>query len=275
MNLYEFPPIAAVIDGAYAVLAWLASALEPLAGAAGAALAVVVLTLAVRAALIPAALAQARGERDRLRLAPKLAELQRKHAKHPERLQRAMMDLYASERVSPLAGCLPALVQAPVISVVYALFILPTVNGHPNDLLTHTVFGVPLGSSFAHAVGTGTLTPALIAVTAALVLVAVVVGELTRRMMRAQQAGAASGAASAGSAGSAAAQSARSDASPALPIAALHRVAAVLPFLTAVIVLFVPVAAGLYLAVSITWTLAQRAILRRTVIDPPAAPAIA
>ncbi|QEO14270.1 YidC/Oxa1 family membrane protein insertase [Agromyces intestinalis] len=256
MNLYAFPPIAAVIDGAYAVLAWLASTLEPLAGAGSAALAVVVLTLAVRAALIPTAISQARAERARMRLAPKLAELQRRHAKNPEKLQRAMMDLYAREKVSPLAGCLPTLVQAPVISVVYALFILPTINGHANAMLAHTMFGVPLGSSFAGAVAGGTLTPALVAVTVALVAIALVVGELTRRMARAGAAVTPAPTAAAGSA-------------PGL--AALTRVAAVLPFLTAVIVPFVPLAAGLYLAVTITWTLGQRIVLRRTVIDPPAA----
>ena len=144
MNLYDFPPIAAVIDAAYGLLHWIATILDPVAGTASAALAVVLLTLAVRAALIPTAVAQVRAERGRRRLAPQLAELQRKHAKNPERLQQATMDLYARENVSPLAGCLPTLIQAPVISVVYALFILQTVNGHANALLTETLFGVPV-----------------------------------------------------------------------------------------------------------------------------------
>lgn len=282
MNLYEFPPIAAVIDAAYGLLHWISAALDPVAGAASAALAVVLLTLVVRTALIPAVVAQARAERARRRLAPQLAELQRKHAKHPERLQQAMMDLYARENVSPLAGCLPALIQAPVVSVVYALFILQTVNGHANALLAETFFGVPLGASLAHGMATGAVTPALIAVTAGLMFVAVIVGEATRRMMRAEQAAAAArngggaggrggaGPSRSGSGGGAGATGAGSAGTPAVPgMAAIGRIATVLPFLTAVIVPFVPLAAGLYLATTVTWTLAQRFVLRRLVIERP------
>jgi YidC/Oxa1 family membrane protein insertase len=46
-----------------------------------------------------------------------------------------------------------------------------------------------------------------------------------------------------------------------------------LHFATAAVALFVPLAAGLYLAVTVTWTLAQRLILRRRYpLDPGSAP---
>ena len=122
-----------------------------------AAAAVVLVTLLVRAALIPVGISQAKAERTRARLAPQLAELQRKHQKNPERLQREMMSLYPAEGTTPLAGCLPMLIQAPIVGIIYALFILPTIAGHPNELLTHTFFGVPLGSSLAGSIASGTV----------------------------------------------------------------------------------------------------------------------
>lgn len=250
MDLYAFPPIAALLDSAYTVLMGLADLLEPLAGASSAAAAVVLLTLLVRAALIPVGISQAKAERTRARLAPKLAELQRKHGKNPERLQRETMALYQAEGTTPFAGCLPMLVQAPVVGIIYALFILPTIAGHPNALLTQTLFGVPLGSSLAGSIATGTLTPASLAVFGTIVLVIALVGEVTRRVFRPQvappaQAGAA--------------------ATPASPLANPNtlRMLGFLQFVTAVIAMFVPLAAALYLLVTVAWTLAQRVLLRR------------
>lgn len=250
MDLYAFPPIAALLDSAYTVLMGLADLLEPLAGASSAAAAVVLLTLLVRAALIPVGISQAKAERTRARLAPKLAELQRKHGKNPERLQRETMALYQAEGTTPFAGCLPMLVQAPVVGIIYALFILPTIAGHPNALLTQTLFGVPLGSSLAGSIATGTLTPASLAVFDTIVLVIALVGEVTRRVFRPQlappaQAGAA--------------------ATPASPLANPNtlRMLGFLQFVTAVIAMFVPLAAALYLLVTVAWTLAQRVLLRR------------
>ena len=256
MDLYAFPPIAALLDGAYAVLMGLADLLEPLVGVSSAAAAVVLVTLLVRAALIPVGISQAKAERTRARLAPRLAELQRKHGKDPERLQRETMALYQAEGTTPFAGCLPLLVQAPVVGIVYALFILPTIAGHPNTLLQQTFFGVPLGSSLAGSMAAGTLTPASFAVFGVIVVMIALVGEVTRRVFRPQ------------AAGSAAADAGASAALLGSPVAL--RMLGLLQFVTAVIAVFVPLAAALYLLVTVAWTLGQRAILRRLFPAPAA-----
>ena len=186
MDLYAFPPIAALLDGAHAVLMGLAALLEPLVGVSSAAAAVVLVTLLVRAALIPVGISQAKAERTRARLAPQLAALQRKHQKNPERLQREMMALYQSEGTTPLAGCLPMLIQAPIVGIIYALFILPAIAGHPNELLTHTFLGVPLGSSLAGSIASGTVTPDVLVVFGAVIVTIAAVGEVTRRVFRPQ-----------------------------------------------------------------------------------------
>ena len=83
MNLLDLPLVSTVLDAAYRALMGLSDLLEPLAGGAAAAAAVVLLTLAVRALLVPVGVSQAKAERDRARLAPRLAELQRRRRHAP------------------------------------------------------------------------------------------------------------------------------------------------------------------------------------------------
>lgn len=239
MDLSSFPPIAAVLQAAYGALMGLADLLAPLAGPSAAALAVVVVTLLVRAALIPTGIAQAKADRLRSRLAPKLRALQERHRKNPERLQRETMKLYADEKASPFAGCLPVLIQAPIVGVIYSVFLHASIAGHANALLTEELAGVPLGTSVAGAVVHGALDPATALVFGAIVAVLVIVAEITRRVCRPKTTDAPA---------------------PGMPDL---RWLGVLQFATAVVALFVPLAAALYLVVTVTWTLVQRIVLRR------------
>jgi YidC/Oxa1 family membrane protein insertase len=256
MDLYAFPPIAAVLDGAHALLIALADLLAPIAGASSAAAAIVLVTLIVRTALIPVGVSQARAERTRARLAPRLAELRRRYGGNPERLQREMMALYADEGATPMAGCLPMLIQAPVVGIIYALFILPVIAGHANALLEQSFLGVPLGSSLAGSIASGSLTPEAALVFGVIVASIAVVGEVTRRVFRLPLPTAVDGA-------------------PPSPLSApgVSRMLGLLQFVTAVIAVFVPLAAALYLLVTVVWTLGQRVLLRRVLPAQPPLPA--
>ena len=48
-------------------------------------------------------------------LSPKLQELQQKYGKDPQTLQRKQMELYKEANYSPFSGCLPLLIQFPII----------------------------------------------------------------------------------------------------------------------------------------------------------------
>lgn len=273
MDLYAFPPIAALLDGAHALLMGLADLLDPLIGVSSAAAAIVLVTLLVRAALVPVGISQAKAERTRARLAPKLAELRRKHGADPERLQRETMALYSAEGASPLAACLPMLVQAPIVGIIYALFILPTIAGHPNELLGHTLFGVPLGSSLAGELAAGALTPGTLAVFASVVVAIALVGEVTRRVFQPQVPDAQPTAPTTPSSARTGGGAAAPDAAALLGTAGMQRALGLLQFLTAVIAVFVPLAAALYLLVTVAWTLGQRRLLRRAYPFQPPLPA--
>jgi YidC/Oxa1 family membrane protein insertase len=133
------PPLDAAVSTVYPFVVFLAEF-------CGGALAIVVCTVALRALLLPLSLAAARGERARAALIPRVRELQRRYAKDPARLRTELAAVYASAGVSPLAGLLPALAQAPAFLVTYRLFAAPTVAGHPNVLLYHTLFGATLSA---------------------------------------------------------------------------------------------------------------------------------
>lgn len=239
MDIFALPPLTLLLDAAYSALLSLSTALEPVGGSASAALAVMLVTVGVRAALIPVGVSQARAEQMRARLAPRLRSLQHRHGRDRERLQRETMALYRDEQASPLAGCLPLIVQAAVVAVLYTLFLRAEIAGHPNDLLAHDLLGAPLRSSLVTAAGAG-LDAQTAIVWAVVLTVIVIVADITRRVFRPQV------------------PTEGPLASPAMlgMMNAMH-------YLTALFAVFVPLAAALYLVVTVTWTLAQRWLLRR------------
>lgn len=240
MDIFSFPPLTLLLDGAYTALLSLSTVLEPLAGTSASALAVVLVTLLVRTALIPVGISQARAEQMRARLAPKMRDLQKRHGKDRERLQRETMALYRDEQASPLAGCLPLLVQAAVVGTLYTLFLRPQIAGHSNALLTHDLFGAPLGTSLLHLLSDGGLGLETGVVWAVVLIVIVVIADITRRVFRPQV---------------------PEDGPLAAP--GMLRLLNGLHYLTAAFATVVPLAAALYLVVTVTWTLGQRALLRR------------
>jgi len=239
MDFSAFPPFAAVLDAAHSLLLGLAALLAPLTGPAAAAAAILLVTLVVRAALIPLGVLQVRAETARRRLAPRIADLQRRYRKNPETLQRKTLELYRDAGVSPFAGLLPALAQVPVVSVLYGIAVSPTLNGHPNELLVETLFGAPLGQAFPAMLATPS---AALLVPVALFAIMAVVAWFTRQqtLRLAATAPAAEG-----------------------PLANATGILSWLSFATALIALFVPLAAVLYLTVSGAWTFVERTILRR------------
>lgn len=242
MDPFSLAPLAAILGGAYVAVQSLVTLLAPLAGALAAALAVVVLTLLVRAALIPVSVSQVKAEWTRRRLAPKLQRLRTRYAKNPQLLQSKTAQLYRDEKASPFAGILPALAQLPVIGLVYALFERTTIDGHGNTLLQQHLFGVPLGTSFVHLLGGGHPWPGVL-VHVALFAVMVVTATLSRRT---------------------ALRLAPPPAPDTSPLTG--RIAAAMswmPYLTIVFAGIVPLAATLYLTVTTAWTLVERMLLRR------------
>ena len=75
---------------------------------------IVVLTVLVRAALLPLTLKQFKSMQAMGRLQPEIKELQAKYKNDRERLNQEMMKFYRENKVNPLASCLPIVAQLPV-----------------------------------------------------------------------------------------------------------------------------------------------------------------
>lgn len=251
MNIYAFPPIELLVNAAYWVVTWLTALLEPLAGTASAAVAIVVLTIVVRAVLVPVGLSQVRAGITRKRLAPKISELQTRHKKNPQLMQEKIMELYKEEKASPMAGCLPVLAQMPVLMAVYGIFIQSTIGGHGNELLNHSLLGIPLNAGFVGLLRSGDLTPVSVTVFAVIVVIITVVAALSRHLLTPDMPQ------------TPPAQTSGAD-RPAMPdLSGVTKTLSFMPFMTAVIALFVPLAATLYLMTTTSWTLAERLVLNR------------
>jgi YidC/Oxa1 family membrane protein insertase len=87
-------------------------------------LAIILLTVTIRALLFPIAQRQFASMAQMRAIQPKLKALQERHKEDKPRLQQEMMALYKAEKVNPLAGCAPTLLQIPIMFALYKVLIL-------------------------------------------------------------------------------------------------------------------------------------------------------
>jgi len=82
-------------------------------------LAIIVFTLIIRVVLTPLMMQQVRSQKAMSALQPYLQEIQKKYAKDKEKLNQETMALYKEAGVNPLGGCLPLLIQMPILGGLY------------------------------------------------------------------------------------------------------------------------------------------------------------
>jgi YidC/Oxa1 family membrane protein insertase len=85
--------------------------------------AIILFTLAIKVVTFPLTVTQIKGMQAQKDLQPKIQELQKKYGKDREKLSQEQMKLYQEAGVSPLSGCLPMLVQMPVLFGLYSALI--------------------------------------------------------------------------------------------------------------------------------------------------------
>ena len=82
-------------------------------------LAIIIVTVAIRLALYPLYVTQIRSQRAMQEVAPAMAELKRKYGKDRQRFSQEQMKLYSERGVNPAAGCLPLVLQMPLLIALY------------------------------------------------------------------------------------------------------------------------------------------------------------
>ncbi len=115
---------------------WVLSHLFALVGNFG--VAIVLLTLIVRGIMFPIAQKQFKSMAAMRVVQPKMKALQEKHKNDKARLQQEMLTLYQQEKINPLAGCLPILLQIPVFYALYKVLMISIEMRHqPFALWVH------------------------------------------------------------------------------------------------------------------------------------------
>ncbi|MBI2031594.1 MAG: membrane protein insertase YidC [Candidatus Levybacteria bacterium] len=132
---------------------------------------IIILTALIRFALYPMMASQLKASKKMQELSPHLSKLKEKHKEDAKRLQQETMRLYKEHGVNPAAGCLPMLVQLPIIWGLYSVLqqivrpesqkviseinkvvyfdFLKITNGWDTNF-----FGLPLGSNPANLLST-------------------------------------------------------------------------------------------------------------------------
>ncbi len=93
-------------------------------------LAIMSLTLIIRGLMFPIAQKQFASMAAMRIVQPKMKALQEKYADDKPRLQQEMMALYKQEKINPLAGCLPILIQIPIFYALYKCLMLTVEMRH-------------------------------------------------------------------------------------------------------------------------------------------------
>jgi len=82
-------------------------------------IAIILLTIAIKLLFFPLSAASYRSMAKMRLVTPKLEKIKEQYAGDREQLNRAMMDLYKTEKINPLGGCLPVLIQIPVFIALF------------------------------------------------------------------------------------------------------------------------------------------------------------
>ena len=99
------------------------------------ALAIIILTILIKIALFPLSVKQMKSMKNMQSIQPEVQKLQKKHKNDKEKLNKATMELYQKYNVNPAAGCLPLLVQMPIL---FALF--NSLRAYPFEPAEHATF---------------------------------------------------------------------------------------------------------------------------------------
>lgn len=98
-------------------LYWVLAHIEHWVGNWG--VAIILLTVAIKLAFFPLSAASYRSMARMRRMQPRMDALRQRHGDDRQRMQQAMVELYRTEKINPLGGCLPLVVQIPVFIALY------------------------------------------------------------------------------------------------------------------------------------------------------------
>lgn len=85
-------------------------------------IAIIVLTILIRLLFFPLMAKSLKSQKTITELQPKIQDIQKKYKKDREKQTKEIMELYQREKINPLGGCLPVLIQLPILLALYRVF---------------------------------------------------------------------------------------------------------------------------------------------------------
>ncbi len=119
-------------------------------------IAIIVLTLLIRFLLYPLSQAGIVSQKKLTAIQPKIKEVQEKYKDNKEEQTKRLMELYKENKVSPFSGCLPLLIQLPILFAIYRVFWtgfskVPVPGLYSFVHSPHSINTMFLGMNLAHA----------------------------------------------------------------------------------------------------------------------------
>jgi YidC/Oxa1 family membrane protein insertase len=115
----EIPVVSPVFQALLNAVGWVLARVYDVVPNYG--IAILVLTLVIRVALLPLFLKQMKSMQAMQSIQPKIKEIQKKYKGNRQKSQEETMKLYQEHGVNPLASCFPMLLQFPVLIAIYAV----------------------------------------------------------------------------------------------------------------------------------------------------------
>lgn len=125
MSHFQIPIFSTLVGWLADMMAWAVQFFYNLTASLGFpsyGIAIIILTIVIKVLLLPFALKQIKSMKGMQEIQPKVAAFQKKYKNDRAKLSIEMQKLYREHNISPLAGCLPLLIQMPfLVSIFYAL----------------------------------------------------------------------------------------------------------------------------------------------------------
>ena len=88
-------------------------------------LAIIIFTIIIKLLMLPISIKQQKTMKKSVKIQEKVRQLQFKYKNNPEQLNKATIELYKSEKMSPFSGCLSAILQIVILLSVFFFFYCP------------------------------------------------------------------------------------------------------------------------------------------------------
>jgi YidC/Oxa1 family membrane protein insertase len=123
--MLAFAPFQALLDA----IGWVLASIFDLIPNYG--VSIIILTLVIRLILLPLGIKQIKSMQAMQAIQPRVKELQKKYKGNKQKAQEETMKLYKEAGVNPLGGCLPLLLQFPILIAMYAVIRAPSLEPVP------------------------------------------------------------------------------------------------------------------------------------------------